>query len=503
MASLPNATTEQGLDSSVVALAISGRDPLGRIEEASFWLEAYTHTVQSHPLRVFRVVDQLDAVVQVNRLALTQEYLGARGRMQTYREHRIWNAMVRFARSLADGYEACLRMVQAEVPGAHELQPWVAVVAARTIRAHTLELRWALLRYTSVDPSIWSRMGVVYAFSDRNELATARLKVYPEMGGDSTVRREYLRGLILSVSGMGNLLPAEQVIAERVVAAVAEFFLLHRQPAAGCHFAVDVRSPRAPYRITRELQPLRGRRFFGPGDAGVMVEGFIRQTDEGRVPSELRLPGEFAAEQVAGVLKHLARQWAAEPPARSEARHRVLMTMQVAHGFERVLAAVSIEAGDTILDELTEAWTVENESEGGFGSVLPLRDGDWLSVGTLIAAKPTWPSAWSVGVIRRVSARNPLHRSVGVERLARGGVAVRLTPLRAEQWVTPMEGILLPSEGQTGLHGGQVTIVLRPGSAQLEFYEMRVCDRPYVLSHRGIDDSGEDFEIVRFAIRAG
>ena len=63
-------------------------------------------------------------------------------------------------------------------------------------------------------------MGVLYALSDRGNFATLRLKVYPGMSGDSTVRREYLRALILSVSGMGNLLPPAQVIAERVVATV-------------------------------------------------------------------------------------------------------------------------------------------------------------------------------------------------------------------------------------------------------------------------------------------
>jgi len=503
MASFPTPTTEEGLDSSVVALAISARDPLGRVEEAGFWLEAYVQTVPSNPVRVFRVVDQLDNQVYQNRVALTREYLGAGGRMQTYREHRIWNAMVRFARALADGYEACLRMYQAESSGAEALRPLLPMIAARTVRAHTLELRWALLRYTSVDPAVWGRMGVVYAFSDRGEFATTQLKVYPEMSGNSTVRREYLRGLILSVSGMGNLLRPEQFIAERVVAALAEFFLLHRKPATGCHFAADLRSPRPPYRITRGLTPMRGRRFFGPGDAAIMLEGYYRQAEAGQIPAQLRLPDTLSPDALADVLRHLARQWGEKAPPRSEARHRVLTTMYVAHGFERVLDAVATEAGDSSIDELTEAWTVENESEGGFGAVLPLRDDDWLSVDTLVAAKPTTPGAWSVGVIRRVSARNPQHRSVGVQRLARGGVVVRLTRLPAEQWAAPMEGVLLPSGAQTSLHGGQVVIVLPLGSAaQLESCEMRVQDRPYILSRRGIAERGQDFEIVRFALRA-
>ena len=307
--------------------------------------------------------------------------------------------------------------------------PRVPIIAARAMRAHTLELRWALLRYAGLGPRVWSRMGVLYALSDRGDFATLQLKVYPGMSGDSTVRREYLRALILSVSGMGNLLPPAQVIAERVVATVAEFFLVHRKPAAGCHFAVDLRATRAPYRVTEGLPPTPGRRFFGPGDADVMVEGFIRQTESGVVPPRAGArAGDCSRRGRGGVAASRTAVGREAPRSRGGAPSRAA-TMHVAHGFDRVLDAIATEAGDPMVDELTEAWTVENESSTGFGAVLPIRPDDWLAVGTLVAAKPTWPSSWSVGVIRRVSARNPMHRSVGVQILARGGVAVRLLPL--------------------------------------------------------------------------
>jgi hypothetical protein len=504
VASQSKAIVEQRQDLRLLGFALSARDSLGRVEEAGFWLEAFRQSLPGDAVRVFEVVDQIDELVQSYRLSLTREYLGSGGRMQTYREHRIWNALVRIARELADGYETCLRMFQAEVAGSEKLRLRVPAIAARAMRANTLELRWALLRYSALDAPVWSRMGVLYALADRGNFATLRLKVYPGMSGDSTVRREYLRALILSVSGMGNLLPPAQVIAERVAAAVADFFLLHRKPAAGCHFAVDLRAARPPYRVTEGLQPGRGRRFFGPGDAAVMVEGFIRQAESGGVPDELKLARDTTPDEALDVLRHLARQWAEKPPARVEARHRVLATMHVAHGFDRVLDAIATEAGDPLVDELTEAWTVENESSGGFGAVLPIRQDDWLAVGTLVASKPTWPSSWSVGVIRRVSARNPMHRSVGVQILARGGVAVRLVPLPAARWELPVDGILLPVEAQTSLQGGEVAIVLPRGrTAELEACEMRVHDKPYVLHRRRITDSGEDFEIARFAIRAG
>jgi hypothetical protein len=177
--------------------------------------------------------------------------------------------------------------------------------------------------------------------------------------------------------------------------------------------------------------------------------------------------------------------------------------MHVAHGFDNVLDAVGAEPGDPRLDEVTEAWTVENESSGGFGAVLPVRDADWLAVGTLVAAKPTWPASWSVGVIRRVSAKSPTLRSVGVQLLARGGVAVQLFPLSDNGWAPSLSGILLPTETQTSLAGGEVALVLLKGmAAELTRCEMRVHDKPYVLERRRITDIGNDFEIARFSLRA-
>jgi hypothetical protein len=501
MSSLPIDMAYPRRDAEFVPAAPADEDALRAVEDAAFWLQTYRQSVPEDPARVYQVVDRVDELTQPHRLALMREYLEAGGRMQTYREHRLWRAAVSYARELADGYEYALRISQ-KGPQAR-IRPLLPTIAARCMRAYALELRWALLRYSAVEDRIWQRMGALYAFCERTNIERLQFKVYPGMAGDSTVRREYLRGLVLAVSAMGNLLPAAQVIAERVIAYVAEFFLLHRTPAPGCHFAVDLQASRPPYRITEGIAPSRGLRFFGSGDAGVMVEGLTRQANETRtVPEALKLSGDFDVGQVVEVLQHLARHWSPQPPARGEARQRVLATMHVAYDFDRILAAVGLEPGDSALDEVTEAWTVENESSGGFGALLPTRDEDWLAVGRVVAAKPDWPASWSVGVIRRVSARSPMHRSVGVQVLARGGVVVQLTPLPRDRGPLPMEGVLLPVEEQTSASGGEVALVLPKGvSAQLDECEMEMQGRLYLLSRRRIADSGLDFEVTRFAVR--
>lgn len=371
------------------------------------------------------------------------------------------------------------------------------------MRALTLALRWTLLRYAAVEPAFWSRMGALYAYAERERFLSLQFKIYPAMAGDSSVRREYLRALVLAVSGTENLLPAGQVVADRVIATVAESFLLHQRPATGCHFAVDLLASRPPYRVGDGVAPAPTVRFFGPGDAAMMVERLAQRTTEtGHVPPELNLVGEFHASMVLEVLHHLSCEWDASPPSRSELRQRVPSALNVAHGFKDVRRAVSAERDGFELDEITEAWTVENESSGGFGATLPARDGDWLAIGTLIAAKPTWPASWSVGIIRRLSADEVGRRAVGVQILGRGGIAIELLPLPTGERNWPHPGILLPSEAQTSVPGGELTLVVARDALSWSLsYAMRIDERSYSVSPRRIVESGEDFDVVSFAIQ--
>jgi hypothetical protein len=160
---------------------------------------------------------------------------------------------------------------------------------------------------------------------------------------------------------------------------------------------------------------------------------------------------------------------------------------------------VSAEQGSEEIDEITEAWTVENESTGGFGAVLPPLEGDWLAIGTLVAAKPTWPASWSVGIIRRLSTDELGRRAVGVQVLARGGVAVELESLKESG--KPHPAVLLPAETQTSLAGGEVTLLLQRDLIDWSArYTLRVHQRSYIIAAVRLADSGDDFDIYTFAI---
>lgn len=490
------------LDDTLPGFSQGAPDPLRQVEEAGFWLQAYRQGATIAPLRMYQVADRLDQLMQGHRLKLTREYLDAGGRQQTYREQRIWHAIVNLARELAACYETSLQLFQVGNAEAKEVASVVTTLTARAVRALTLELRWILLRYGAIEPTSWHRMGSLFAYAERRRFMSQRIKVYPGMTGDSTVRREYLRALVLSVSGTEKLLPGSQVVAERVISMVAEFFLLHRQAATGCHFAVDLLASRQPYRIKDGSKRSRDIRYFGPGDAAVLVQRLIERTKETQlIPHELNLQGEFRVETVLEVLQHLAHEWGPNPPSRAAARQRVLSTLVVAHGWDDVLVALSAPQTSTQLEEITEAWTVENESSGGFGAALPSRDSDWLAVGELIACKPTWPGSWNVGVIRRLSTDAMGRRVVGVQILARGCVGVDLSPLPFGTPARYCSGMLLPAEAQTGVSGGEVMLAL-PRNAVVwnASYLMQVHDHNYTVKPHELVEGTGNFDLLRFTI---
>src|SRR6478672_11272373 len=102
--------SESTLNSALMSFSVGSPDALRKLEEGGFWLEAYRSGVKGDPMRAFQVVDRIDVLMQPYRLEATREYLGSGGRQQTYRERRIWHAVVHFAHELAAGYETCLQM---------------------------------------------------------------------------------------------------------------------------------------------------------------------------------------------------------------------------------------------------------------------------------------------------------------------------------------------------------------------------------------------------------
>ena len=477
-------------------------DPYKSLEELCYWLDTLGVAGDLKPARVLEIIDLIDQSAKNHQRKLSLDYLSSSARLQKFQETRIWNTVFAFWKQLADNYQMCVTRFQSGVGGWGALKGQMPVVVARGLRAFTLQLKWQLLRYGPVEQRVWVQMGKLYAHAEESGYATAPVLVYPGQFGESTAQREFLKGVMLAISSTDSLLPPKLEIAERIVAQYSEFFVMNRQPTKGCHYHFDLNEGKLPARVMSRLPMTAGLRFFGPGGAAQELEKLLATVKaDGVVPSFVNLGGKFDPEVVLETLRHLARYWAPIPPARGDERRVSVSRMSVVHDFDEIVSTISGETQDLSFDSSIEVWTVENESEGGYGALMPQARSDWLRVGTLLGVKIEDGASWGVGIVRRMSAYDHKQRYVGIQVLTRGASVVKIAAIRAAGGAELESALLLPSNANATNGAAEMNLLLKPGAfSPQRSMEMRAYERSYLLVPRRLMEGGHDFDMARFRV---
>ncbi len=479
---------------------LPANDSIKTLEELAFWLGSLKTADDLKVGRMVEIVDFIDASAKNHQRKLSQEYLTGRERLQKFQENRIWTTVFRFWKELALAYEHCLKRYQAGASGWGAVKSQVPMIVSRGLRAGSLQLKWHLLRYGPVEPGLWGDLCKLYTYAQEKGFDNRKVEVYPGKFGESTARREFLKSMMLSISATDSLLPAKLEIAERVVAQFSEFFLMQRQPAKGAHYFVDLSASKSPARMTQRLEMKAGLHFFGPGTAAAELEKLIVTVRaDGVVPSHINLGGNYEPEQVLEVLKHLARYWAPLPPARGEERRSSVDKISVVHDFDEIVSTISGDSADLSFETIAETWAVENESEGGYGAILPHARSEWLKVGTLLGVKIEDGAAWGVGIVRRLSSIDDKQRYVGIQVFAKGATVVELVPVNTAG--SRQNAVLLPSSLTETTGTGEMNLLLRMGTyTPQKSFEMRAYERSYLLVPRKLMENGHDFDMARYRI---
>ena len=326
----------------------------------------------------------------------------------------------------------------------------------------------------------------------------------PARNGATTVQREYLKALMLTMSATDSLLPRKLEIAERIVSQYADQFVMQRQPAKGCHCTVDLQAAKPPARMVAQVSPAASLRYFGPGAAAEAVDQVIDAvTESGMIPSSVNLGGSYEPSFVVEVLRHLARHWSAVPPARKQERKQTFARIHVVHDFDDVVAIIAGESKDLDFQQNIETWTVENESEGGYGADHP-RFGHRLAAGRHAA----WHQArrrQRVGRGHRAAAdqrrqQPPLRRDPdGVQ----GRRASESVPGRAEgrRRCEGVDAVLLPSSSADSMGTGELSLLMRMGTfSPKQSLQMRAYERDYLLVPKQLLEGGQDFDMAKFRV---
>jgi hypothetical protein len=482
---------------------LPAQDPYKTLAEIAHWLDVTRSVENLKPLRAFEIVNLLDQAAKPHQRKLSQEYLAAGMRQQKFQEQRIWSSVSELWGQLGAAYEFCLAQTLPGVSGSGALKAHAPTIAARALRALALEIKWSLARYGPVDPTLWGRMGALYFQAESGGFAQKVCEVYPGAHGESTVQREYLKALMLSMSATDSLLPRKLEVAERLVAHFAAHFVLQKQAAKGCHYVVDLQVAKQPVRLVAKVSGGSTQRYFGPGAAAEMIDKLIaRVLDTGAVPSEINLGGNYEPTLVAEVLRHLARYWSPVPPTRGEERRETLARIHVVHDFDDVVSILAGESKDLDFQQNIETWTVRNESDHGYGAVIPAARSDWLQVGTLLGIKLEDGNAWGVGIVRRLSNDASQQRYVGIQTVAKGGARVKLYPAStSSDHNGGDDAVLLPSSAADSSGTGELSLLMRMGTFSARRHiKMRAYERDYLLVPKQLIEGGQDFDMARFRV---
>ncbi len=479
-------------------------DPFRMLEEITYWLKALRDAYAIAPQRAYEVVDLLDVTAMAPQRKLTSDFIALGSRYQKFQAQRTWNTSFQFSRELGATYQFLVDQYRQRVSGAELLQPVLPVLVARAIRALRLELKWSLLRQGPVDQVLWKLAGALYSYAEGANIASDNLKIYPGTQAFSSVQLEYLQALMLWVSATDTLPPENLHLVESLVEHYAEFFALVRAPRRGCHYYVDVGGGGTPARLVERVAPAPGIRYFGPDKAASMLDRMIETISErGMVPPELNPGGMHKAASILEVVDHLARYWDPTPPTRASERAAAPARISVVHDFDSILAMVSGDSQELDFDSNVETWSVENESQSGFGALVRETASDWLEIGSVLGIRAEEGASWGIGLVRRLSRPAAGTMYVGIESLSRGVVKVRVSRMPSDGPHQELDALLLLSGSEGSAQRGEVALMLPPGTFVAgRTLAMHAFDRAYTLLPRELRDSGEGYELARFRVQS-
>lgn len=445
----------------------------------------------------FELVDLADRGARVLVSELEAQYFSSASDTESDDQARIWGALSLYSAQLEAAYTHLVRQFQTYAYGWAEIGDRIPVVVARAVRATSMRLKWQLMRYLPVEREIWQTLARLWTYVEDKGLTGARVVVYEDR---STLPREFLKPMMLAVSAADSLPALEVEIACRIIDHLSDRFDLQRHPAKACNFFFDIDRWTPPERYTAVSVVRSGSRFFGAGKVMKELDQLTARLAEGEIgPREMNLDGIGDMAAVVHVLEHLGRHWWERRPERRAERRRSVSQLGVAHGFDEIMKRFS---SDEIADQLrapAETWAVENESDGGYGAVLPIDAGGWLHVGKVLALRPADSRVWAVGIVRRLAAQDGGMRHVGIELLARGARQVTLAQ-RADRNQT-WKALLLPSSSGGGMSQGEVSLLLPAGTFSPDaVLELEVYNTRYVLEPRILLEGGAEFEMARYRI---
>ena len=467
------------------------------VDEVYGWFESLLSADDFRVDHLFDVVRQLDESAQAHVRRLSRDYLNS-PRLSKSEERRMWSMCYNYNGEVAGLYARCIDRARKNPKdkGSEMLKPLLPLAATRLLAARATQLKWVEYRYGPIGEDLWRGLAQPYLAAEAAGYAQKPVQLYHAQPGMTNAEQQYLQALIFYASSMDSLMPLEIELADRLIAHLRSGFVFTTVCQPDSVYWVDAASGESPARLARQPGQLSpGLRFFAPGSAPKALAELISHVERGDVPKDLNLGGEYPAKVLLPVLRHLAVNWAPEPPQREHQRHVVKARIAVLRGFDDSFTVFAGEVARLGKERTAESWVVDNVSLSGFGAGVE-DHGDRLKIGTLLSMQPEGGANWVLGVVRRYNMNSDVQASVGIQALSRQARSVELRPRTSGFSATgAIPGIWLYEDSKPG----EARIVLPWASFDVrESLEFVHEGRRYLMTPVELEETGRDFEIGRY-----
>ncbi|MDP2805702.1 MAG: hypothetical protein Q8O24_07130 [Gallionellaceae bacterium] len=470
-------------------------DALKALQELASWMESLRdHASEFRLDHHVAVLRMLDEAAQPHVRKLLRDYFALQP-LNKFQENRIWVALNEFFSFSESAYFHVLSLCRKGDRNATALKPQFALLAARSIAASSNRLKLAAVRYSLIDPTLWSHLAEIYSHAEAQNFLDELVPLYAGTGINTTVGREFASVMVWFSVGTGSLSPLHIHIAERLVSSLSKHLAVGKQTSAGSQWVINLLQPTPPMRLNTETTIHPSLRFLGMGGAEDALNALVLTLEKGLVPQEINFGSSvYEAEMVREVAKQLVARCVLPQPTRRNVRRKIKVNLHVANGFAQLVE--NTDVGLNFSGESNDVWEVEDISATGFRSVTKASTLENVKIGSLIGSKPENVGSWGVGIVRRLSRDEQNNLHVGVEVLANQVAGVSLG---ARDRATTDEDSLALYLNKPNDDSGEAWLLMKAGDYLANrSFNMRMGDKTYLLLPLGLVESGEDYDLARY-----
>ncbi|WP_137939105.1 hypothetical protein [Chitinivorax sp. B] len=389
-------------------------------------------------------------------------------RMPKTVESKLWHLIMTLAHHMIHAY---LMMIKEVRDGNRpELEPFLPRCIARTLNYLGVQAKWQYFRFLTPEKKFWATVNQVYRLAEVKGVDSDAFQLYDAVTGRNTsCADEFIQIMMLATVNTGALTARQLDMVDQWLDLWSHHVTIERKLLNGRHqYAIDLTGASPAIRLSNQpAEPASLGRYWGTYELIEQLTLVKNALDGGKI---IGLDEAFRQSGASELLKLLLQAWSSDGgghPKRNSDRVPVRKMIDVMHGMKEIYHHVKYDndrtadperrqsfnaeemldmrqygfvtdrtrqrqaqALATTLQKHTvgdfETWVVNNESDGGYGAVLPVVENDWIRLDTLIGLRPEKTDQWQLALVRRLSRVADGQMYAGIQVLAYSPIAVEI-----------------------------------------------------------------------------